>query len=71
MEANPTLLQMKYARIILRIAELQNISNEEAMDMFYRSQTFQLISKGIADLHCLSDFYLADEVILEQTRKKA
>ena len=62
MEANETLLQMKYARIIEQIAADLGISNVDAMDMFYNSRTFQLISQGIADLHCRSDRYLAEEV---------
>jgi hypothetical protein len=38
------------------------ISNVDAMDMFYNSRTFQLISQGIADFHCRSDRCLAEEV---------
>lgn len=62
MEANETLIQMKYARIIEQIATDLNISNVEAMDKFYNSRMFQLISQGIADLHCRSDKYLAEEI---------
>lgn len=43
-----------------------HVSADEAMDMFYNSQTFQLISEGVADMHCLSDKYLAEEVLREQ-----
>lgn len=66
MKANRTLLQMKYARIIEEIAGMGHVSADEAMDMFYNSQTFQLISEGVADMHCLSDKYLAEEVLREQ-----
>ena len=62
MEANDTILQMKYARIIQQIAADMGISNVDAMDLFYNSRTFQLISEGVADMHCRSDLYLADEV---------
>ena len=62
MEANETILNMKYARIIQQIAADLGISNVDAMDHFYNSRTFQLISEGIADLHCRSDRYLAEEV---------
>ena len=54
---------MKYARIIEILAERLNISREEAMDIFYNSPLFELIDKGVADLHCRSDQYLADEII--------
>ncbi len=66
MKANRTLLEMKYARIIDAIAQKQGISREEAMNLFYNSNTFNLIDEGVADLHCRSDLYLADEVLLEQ-----
>ncbi len=62
MQANPTLLQRKYARIIRLIAEHLSLPNEQAFDLFYRSKTFELISEGVADMHCLSDEYLAEEV---------
>lgn len=65
MEANPTILQMKYARIIREIALMRQISDEQAMGMFYQSKTFQLISTGVADLHCRSDKYLAQEILQE------
>jgi len=38
------------------------VPNEQAFDLFYRSKTFELISEGVADMHCLSDEYLAEEV---------
>ena len=63
MEANRIILYMKYARIIEILAERLNISREEAMDIFYNSPLFELIDKGVADLHCRSDQYLADEII--------
>lgn len=63
MEANRIILDMKYARIISVIAEMKGISNEEAMDIFYNSPLFPLIDSGVADLHCRSDEYLAEEII--------
>lgn len=41
---------MKYARIIELIAEKQNISLENAMDMLYSSSLFEIIDDGTADL---------------------
>ena len=68
MDDKQTILQAKYARIIKCIAGRLNISLEEAMDSFYHSQTFQLIDKEIADLHCRSDLYLIDEYCIEVGR---
>lgn len=63
MEANRIILDMKYARIIGIIAEQLKIPAEQAMDLFYNSPVFELIDKGVADMHCRSDRYLADEII--------
>ena len=52
MEANPILLQKKYARVIERFSAKANISSREALDFFYRSLTYQDISEGISDMHC-------------------
>ena len=65
MEANRIILNMKYARIIEILAQRLNITLEEAMDFFYNSPVFELIDKGVADMHCRSDQYLADEIIKE------
>ena len=65
MEANRIILDMKYARIIEILAQRLNITLEEAMDFFYNSPVFELIDKGVADMHCRSDQYLADEIIKE------
>ena len=65
MQANPTILQMKYARIVKLFAEQAGLSYEEALGKFYDSTTYDLISNGIADMHCFSDEYLADELLIE------
>lgn len=70
MTADPTLLQMKYARIISLLAKKANIDEEKAMKLFYESDTYMLMSKGISDFHCLSDAYLAEEIMLEQKQAR-
>ncbi len=59
MEANKTILQMKYARIVPIFAKQVHISLEDALDFFYNSSIYRMMSKGIADMHCRSDGYLA------------
>ena len=49
MNAHPVLLQKK-------------IPLEIALDFFYKSELYQLISQGISDMHCRSDLYLIDEL---------
>ena len=65
MEADKTLLQMKYSRVVALFAAQQNLSVEDALDFFYHSETYQELREGIADLHCRSDQYVADELALE------
>ena len=65
MTAHPVLLQKKYARIINCFSVKSGISLDEAIKLFYTSETYKLISKGVSDMHCMSDEYLADELIDE------
>ena len=69
MTANPILLQKKYARIIERFSEKENLSLDDALSFFYRSTVYQLISEGVSDLHCMSDEYLTEELISEYQEK--
>ena len=62
MQANRIVLQHKYARIVQLFADQTGTSYEEALGMFYDSKTFELISEGIADMHCMSDEYLVEEL---------
>lgn len=66
MTADKTLLQMKYARIISLLSKKMKISEEKAMELFFNSNTYIFMSKGLSDFHCLSDAYLVDEIVLEQ-----
>lgn len=70
MMANPILLQKKYARIIECFAKQQGISLDEALDLFYRSEVYQLMREGISDMHCMSDLYLAEELRLEYEERQ-
>lgn len=70
MNANPILLQKKYARIIECYAKRQNVSLDEALKIFYNSETYKLIRDGVSDMHCRSDNYLAEELEIEYRKKK-
>ena len=65
MEANRILLQKKYTRIIMLLAEKQGILVEEALKIFYESDVYKMMSTGEADLHCRSDYYILDEILIE------
>jgi len=63
MKAHPTLLQLKYDDVIEVLAKRANVPVREALDMFYKSPVYEEISRGISDMHCRSDGYLADDII--------
>ncbi len=70
-ESKQILRSAKNARIITCISEMYHVSLQEATDIFYNSETACLIEDGIADLHCRSEKYLAQEVWLEYQEKMA
>lgn len=69
MNANPILLQKKYARIIELFAKENGVSLNKALDIFYNSETYKLMSEGVSDMHCMSDEYLVQELVKEQRYK--
>ena len=69
MTANPILLQKKYSRVIECFARQQGLSLDEALDVFYRSEVYQLMRDGVSDMHCMSDAYLVEELKQEYTDK--
>lgn len=66
MTANKNLLRMKFVRVIEALASRTGCSLGEALDAFYRSQTYELMRDGVSDLHCMSDEYLVDELLEER-----
>ncbi len=62
MNANPILLQKKYARVVELYAKKNDIPLCEALDIFYRSKLYDLVSEGVSDMHCMSDEYLVQEL---------
>lgn len=69
MNANPILLQKKYSRVIECFAGKAGISLSNALDYFYRSGVYCLMHEGVSDMHCMSDEYLADELMTEYQEK--
>jgi hypothetical protein len=65
MKADKALLQYKYDSVIEALASLEGISLRQALDMFYKSETYIEMSEGISDMHCRSDIYLAEDIISE------
>ena len=49
MNANPILLQKKYARIVELFARKKKISIYKSLGIFYHSEVYQLMRDGISD----------------------
>ena len=65
MNADPVLLQMKFARIVTKFAERERIPAEDALRFFYRSRLYPLLRDGVADLHCMADEYIVQNLAEE------
>ena len=61
-ESKQIMRSAQCARIIICMSEMYGITLSEATDIYYNSDTANLIEEGVADLHCRSDKYLAEEV---------
>ncbi len=61
-ESKQAIRSAQCARIIVCISEMHNVTLDEAADIYYNSETANLIEEGVADLHCRSDKYLAEEI---------
>ncbi|MCM1348442.1 MAG: DUF3791 domain-containing protein [Firmicutes bacterium] len=60
----------KNAGIIRALNELFGISIQDATNIYYQSETAQLIEEKVADLHCRSEKYLATLVWEEYNETK-
>ena len=69
-ESKTVLRGDKCADIITAIRDLYDVPLEQATDIFYQSDTCQLIEDGIADLNCRSAKYLAQCVWDEYQESK-
>ncbi len=70
MIANRTLIGHKCAGVIKAYSEQAAVPLREAFDVFYKSNLYIEVSTGISDMHCRSDGYLAEELLLEVERLK-
>lgn len=68
MNANPILLQKKYARVIELFAKENHLLLDDALKFFYHSSLYQLMREGSSDMHCMSDHYLAYDLTMEYKR---
>lgn len=69
-ESKMVMRSTKCANIIIALGELYGLSYQKATDVFYSSETAELIEEGVADLQCRSDKYLASLVWEEFQEKR-
>ncbi len=62
MTANDYLKNYVYDGVVNEFANVHGIPLREAFDTFYRSRLYTEIRRGISDMHCRSDGYLAEEL---------
>lgn len=70
MKASPILLQKKYSRVVELFAGQAGLTLSEALDFFYHSMLYELMSEGVSDMHCMSDAYLAEDLLQEYHEKQ-
>ena len=67
---SPDVLERKIAAVITLLAEELGISEEQALDDFYSTQTYNDLASSATDLHLRSDGYIIEEVLSEMKRGK-
>ena len=65
MKADKAVLQLKYDSVIEALSVLKGITLREALDLFYKSDVYVEMREGISDMHCRSDKYLAEEILID------
>ena len=67
-EGKSNFITKKYADVISCFAQKENISLDQPMDVFYRSEVYRLLREGVSDMHCMSREYLVEELDEEYRR---
>lgn len=57
-----SVLQRKLARIIMMLAESEGITPEQALDVFYNSKTYNLLTNPTTGLQLMSDDYILEDL---------
>jgi hypothetical protein len=65
MKTTQIILDLTYTSVVKEYSKVAQLPLETAIDQFYHSFTYYLMSNGISDMHCRSDGYLAEELMRE------
>lgn len=60
-----SILQRKLARIVMLLAESTNMNPEQALDVFYKSETYKLLTNSATGLYLMSDDYILEDLLKE------
>ncbi len=60
-----SVLQRKLARIVMLLAESASMSPEQALDVFYKSETYKLLTNSATGLYLMSDDYILEDLLHE------
>lgn len=57
-----SVLQRKLARIVMMLAATENITPEQALDVFYNSTTYEHLTNPASGLQLMSDEYILEDL---------
>lgn len=60
-----SVLQRKLARIVMLLAESADMSPEQALDVFYKSETYKQLTNSATGLYLMSDDYILEDLLHE------
>ena len=60
-----SVLWRKQSHIVMLLAQRLNISAEDALDIFYSTNTYKLLSSKVSGLHLMSDLYIVEDIMSE------
>lgn len=60
-----SVLQRKLARIVMLLAASANMTPEQALDSFYKSETYKLLTNAATGLYLMSDDYILEDLLHE------
>lgn len=58
----PEILERKIARIIVALARERGITCEQALDLFYATETYRQLTDPRYGLHLMSDEYILEDL---------
>lgn len=58
----PEILERKIARIVVALAKERGITCEQALDLFYSTETYRQLTDPSFGLHLMSDEYILEDL---------